>query len=162
MEIAFSGLKCTTAISSQTISNPPAGRCIKLQFRLRLPTPVLAAIPTCASKERLSRSSKNFTRQALRATHRHSDEPMMLAPELHDPFGPLECSFEAAPGQAVNAYTLQVFNPASFVLSAPHILRIKNKADIRCAKLLALHRPCCLMRRRTCCTTRRVLLRKSS
>lgn len=81
---------------------------------------------------------------------------MILAAELHDRFGSLQCYLQADPTAGDNAYTFHTTRGAStldpaFAPAASHIVFKNNErgdtvpADLPSPRLLALHRACCLM-----------------
>lgn len=81
---------------------------------------------------------------------------MMLAAELHDRFGNLQCYLQEAPTVGENTYTFHTTRGAStldpaFAPAASHIVFTNHErggaapADLPSPRLLALHRACCLM-----------------
>lgn len=80
---------------------------------------------------------------------------MILASELHDRFGSLQCYLEAAPRAGADTYTFHNTRGAialdpSFLPSAPHVVFVNHErsgtpADLPSSRLIALHRACCLM-----------------
>lgn len=80
---------------------------------------------------------------------------MILASELHDRFGRLQCYLQEAPSGALNTYTFHTtpgaipLDPAFAPTSTPIVFKNNERggtpADLPSPRLLALHRACCLM-----------------
>lgn len=80
---------------------------------------------------------------------------MMLAADLHDRFGRLQCYLEAQPSRGPDTYTFHTTRgavplPPSLTPAVSHIVfrnheRTGTPADLPSPRLLALHRACCLM-----------------